>query len=69
MKRRKALKQIGLGVTAGFALPWLTSCTDDPAGPEVKFDGVVGNIGAGAAGLFAADYLLEKGIKVKIFEA
>lgn len=69
MKRRKALKNIGLGVTAGFALPWLNSCAEDPAGPEVEFDGVVGIIGAGAAGLFAADYLLAKGIKVKIFEA
>ena len=69
MKRRKALKHIGLGVTAGFALPWLTSCTEEPAGPEVKFDGVVGIIGAGAAGLFAADYLIAKGIQVKIFEA
>jgi monoamine oxidase len=69
VKRRKALKNIGLGVTAGLALPWLGSCTDDPAGPEIKYDGVVGIIGAGAAGLFAADYLLAKGIKVKIFEA
>lgn len=69
MKRRKALKHIGLGVTAGFALPWLSSCSDEPAGPEVKYDGVVGIIGAGAAGLFAADYLIAKGVKVKIFEA
>jgi len=69
MKRRKALKNIGFGVTAGLALPWLSSCMDDPAGPEVDYDGVVGIIGAGAAGLFAADYLIAKGIKVKIFEA
>lgn len=68
MKRRKALKNIGLGVTAGLALPWLSACSEDP-GPEIKYDGVVGIIGAGAAGLFAADYLLAKGIKVKIFEA
>lgn len=69
MKRRKALKSIGLGVTAGLALPWLSSCSDEEAGPEVNFDGVVGIIGAGAAGLFAADYLIAKGVKVKIFEA
>lgn len=69
MKRRKALKHIGLGVTAGLALPWLNSCTDHDTGPEIKYDGVVGIIGAGAAGLFAADYLIAKGIKVKIFEA
>lgn len=69
MKRRKALKHIGLGVTASIALPWLSSCTDYDTGPEIKYDGVVGIIGAGAAGLFAADYLIAKGIKVKIFEA
>jgi protoporphyrinogen oxidase len=69
VKRRKALKHIGLGVTAGLALPWLSSCSDDSAGPEVKFDGVVGIVGAGVAGLFAADFLIAKGIKVKVFEA
>lgn len=69
MKRRKALKHIGLGVTAGLALPWLSSCSEESSGPEVKYNGVVGVIGAGAAGLYAADYLLAKGIKVKIFEA
>ena len=69
MKRRKALKHIGLGVTAGLALPWLNSCTEIDTGPEIKYDGIVGIIGAGAAGLFAADYLIAKGIKVKIFEA
>ncbi len=42
---------------------------DDPAGPEIQYDGVVGIVGAGAAGLFAADYLIAKGIKVRIFEA
>ncbi len=69
MKRRIALKHIGLGVTAGLALPWISSCADEPQGPEIEYDGVVGIIGAGAAGLFAADYLIAKGIKVKIFEA
>jgi monoamine oxidase len=69
LKRRKALKHIGLGVTAGIALPWLSSCTEIDTGPEIPYDGVVGIIGAGAAGLFAADYLIAKGIKVKIFEA
>ena len=69
MKRRKALKSIGLGVTAGLALPWLSSCSEEEPGPEVKYDGVVGIIGAGAAGLFAADFLIAKGVKVKIFEA
>lgn len=59
-----------MGVTAGLVLPaWLTACSDDGNGPEVKYDGVVGIVGAGAAGLAVADYLISKGIKVKIFEA
>lgn len=70
MKRRDALKNLGFGVTAGLVLPaWLSSCSDDEAGPEVKYDGVVGIVGAGAAGLAVADYLISKGVKVKIFEA
>lgn len=70
MKRRKALKQIGLGVTAGLALPaWLSSCDKESPGPEINYDGVVGIIGAGAAGLIAADILISKGVKVKVFEA
>lgn len=58
-----------MGVTAGLALPWLSSCSDDETGPEVQYAGVVGIIGAGAAGLAVADYLMAKGVKVKIFEA
>ncbi len=70
MKRRKALKRIGLGVTAGLALPaWLSSCEKESPGPEINYDGVVGIIGAGAAGLIAADILVSKGVKVKVFEA
>lgn len=69
MKRRIALKHLGFGVTAGLALPWLSSCIEDIKEPVIDYDGVVGIIGAGAAGLYAADYLLAKGIKVKIFEA
>ncbi|MBX2964751.1 MAG: FAD-dependent oxidoreductase [Cyclobacteriaceae bacterium] len=69
MKRRTAIKHIGLGVSAGLALPWLSSCKENDPGPEIQYDGVVGIIGAGAAGLLAADILLAKGVKVKIFEA
>jgi monoamine oxidase len=70
VKRRKALKQIGLGVTAGLALPaWLSSCDKESPGPEINYDGVVGIIGAGAAGLIAADILISKGVRVKVFEA
>ena len=71
MKRRVALKQIGLGVSAGLALPsWLTACSggEDPK-PSFVYDGRVAIIGAGAAGLYAADILQEKGINAMVLEA
>ena len=73
MKRRKAIKAIGIGLPAGLALPTfsglLNSCRPEDPGPEIKYDGVVAVIGAGAAGLYAADMLRSKGIRIKIFEA
>lgn len=72
MKRRKALKTIGLAASAGLSLPFLSSlssCSKDDIGPEIQYDGVVGVIGAGASGLFAADILKSKGVEVRIFEA
>lgn len=70
MKRRKALHQIGLGVTGGLMLPsFLTSCSPNDPGPEVNYAGTVAILGAGAAGLYVADILRSKGIKVKVFEA
>ncbi len=70
VKRRKAIKQIGLGLSAGWMLPQLlTSCAKDDPGPEIPFDGNVVIIGAGVAGLYAADILNAKGIKVTVLEA
>lgn len=70
MKRRKLLKQLGFGLSGGLLLPHLiTSCSKDDPGPEVPFDGDVVVIGAGAAGMYAADILNAKGIKVTILEA
>lgn len=70
MKRRNALKSLGLGLSAGWVLPsLLSSCVKDDPGPEVPFDGKVIIIGAGAAGLYAADILTAKGIEVTILEA
>ncbi len=70
MNRRKAIQQIGFGVSAGFILPsWLSSCKDFDPKPAIQYDGIVAIIGAGAAGLYAADILQAKGIKVKVFEA
>jgi len=70
VKRRKAIKSIGLGLTAGLWLPSaLSSCKKDDPGPEVPFEGTVAIIGGGAAGLYTADILSSKGIKVIVLEA
>jgi monoamine oxidase len=70
VKRRNALKYIGTGLSAGLILPtWLTSCKEDDPKPAINFKGKVAVIGAGAAGLYAAHYLLTKGINVKVYEA
>jgi monoamine oxidase len=70
MKRRTALRNIGLGLTAGLALPtWLSSCHTEEPGPEIEFDGTIAIIGAGAAGLYVADILQARGLKVVIYEA
>ena len=71
VKRRIALKQLGLGVSAGLVLPsWLAACSsDENPQPQLKYDGVVVIIGAGAAGLYAADILQTHGVKVIVLEA
>jgi len=70
MKRRTAIKHIGLGLSAGLAVPaWLSACADKDPGPEIDYDGVVGVIGAGAAGMYVADILRTKGLKVVVYEA
>jgi monoamine oxidase len=70
VKRRKVIKQIGLGLSAGLVLPgWLTSCSEDEPQPAPPDKGTVVIVGAGAAGLYAADILKAQGVKVVIFEA
>jgi monoamine oxidase len=70
VKRRKAIQQIGVGLSAGIILPgWLGSCKKDDPKPEIDYAGTVAVIGAGASGLYLADILLSKGIKVQVFEA
>ncbi len=70
MDRRKAIRNIGVGLSAVAVLPpWLSACAPEDPGPLIKYDGVVGIIGAGAAGLQVADFLKAQGIAVKIFEA
>lgn len=70
MKRRKALQQIGTGLTAGLLAPQVfSSCKKENPGPSVKFNGSVAIIGAGAAGLYAADILAAQGLDVFVLEA
>lgn len=70
MKRRKAIQQIGMGMAGGLFLPsLLTRCAPNDPGPEINYAGSVAIIGAGAAGLYAADILRSKGIKVTLYEA
>ena len=70
MKRRKALKNLGVGLSAGLWMPGLlVSCKKDDPIPEVQYIETVIIIGAGAAGLYAADILNSKGVKVIVLEA
>lgn len=70
MKRRKAIQQIGAGVAGGLFLPsFLSQCSPADPGPEINYDGSVAILGAGAAGLYVADILRSKGIRVNVFEA
>ncbi len=70
MKRRKALQTIGWGLSGGTLLPSLiTACAPKDPGPEIVYSGSVAVIGAGAAGMYVADILHSKGIKVAIYEA
>lgn len=69
MNRRSVIKNIGLGLSAGVVLPgWLSGCSDDPV-PKTSYEGTVAIVGAGAAGLYAADILKAKGVKVVVLEA
>jgi monoamine oxidase len=70
VKRRNVIKHLGLSLSAGLALPsWLSSCNEEDPQPSPIYDGTVVIVGAGAAGLFAADVLKAHGIKVVIVEA
>lgn len=59
-----------MGVAASWLVPGLlTRCAPADPGPEVNYAGTVAVIGAGAAGLYVADILRSKGIKVTVYEA
>lgn len=70
MKRRQALRQLGVGFSSALVgASWLSSCKKDDLAPEIQYDGNVIVIGAGVAGLYAADILMTKGLNVTILEA
>jgi monoamine oxidase len=70
VKRRQALRQLGFGFSSAVVgASWLSSCKKDDLGPEVQYDGNVIVIGAGPAGLYAADILMTKGLNVTVLEA
>lgn len=70
MKRRQAIRHLGFGFSSAVAgASWLTSCKKDDPIPEIQYDGTVVIIGAGPAGLYAADILLTKGVNVVVLEA
>ena len=70
MNRRALLRNLGFGLSAGLVLPpILSACEGEEPAPKTDYEGTVAIIGAGAAGLYAADILKAKGIKVVVFEA
>ncbi len=70
MKRRQAIRHLGVGFSSAVVgASWLSSCKKDDPGPEIQYDGNVIVIGAGPAGLYAADILMTKGLNVQVLEA
>lgn len=70
MNRRTLLRQLMLGVPAGMVMPsMLVSCKKESLIGEDHFKGKVIVIGAGAAGVYAAQLLLKYGIDITILEA
>ncbi len=70
MNRRKILQKLALTVPVGMAFPYLlNSCA--PKDPPLKpvYDGKVIIIGAGAAGLHAAQLIKNQNVSVEILEA
>jgi monoamine oxidase len=70
VKRREALRQIGWGLSGSAVMPsLLAACGPKDPGPEIVYSGKVAIVGAGASGLYVADILHSKGVKVELFEA
>ncbi len=61
---------MGASIGAGIILPgWLVACSGDDPVPGPSYEGTVAIVGGGASGLYVADILKAKGIKVVILEA
>ena len=71
MNRRDFLKRSTLISLGGMLLPsmFLSSCDDETLFEDIKYDGKVLIIGAGAAGLYAGYMLKSKNIDFEILEA
>ena len=71
MERRAFIKQSTLLSIAGVLVPstFLSACQKETLSEDIKYEGKVVIIGAGAAGLYAAYILKSKGINFQILEA
>jgi monoamine oxidase len=71
MDRRHFIKQTTLLSIGGLLIPstFLSACRKETLFEDIKYDGKVFIIGAGAAGLYAAYILKSKGIDFQILEA
>lgn len=70
MNRRNFLRQTGWMAAGTCMLPaWLQACKKSEWNTDNAFSGEVIIIGAGLAGLYAAEMLLKQGISVKVLEA
>jgi monoamine oxidase len=70
MNRKAFLKKSAFTAGGIYFLPqFLMSCKKESPFEDLKFNGTVGIVGAGAAGLYAAYLLKKSGIPVEVFEA
>ena len=69
MKRREVIQKLAYTVPASLAFPSLLAACEPEIPPTPVYDGNVIIIGAGAAGLYAAQQFLDKNISVQILEA
>lgn len=68
--RRNHLRKLLLGSPLAFStLSWLSSCKKENILDDAGFKGSVIVVGAGAAGIYAAELLHRQGLDVKILEA